>query len=320
MEPLQYAKKVSGISIPTPYVKTPLTRVDALGQVIAGEARLKDETQNPIKSFKGRGAFQFFSDTELGGAHVVCASAGNFGQGMAVAGRHHGCPVTVFASKVANPIKVARMRELGASVIQVGADFDQAKDAARQWAAEHGYLFVEDGAHDAITDGASTLSHEILEEWSEVQAIVLPLGNGALVAGAIRARDARGSPARIIAVSARGAPAMARSLRSGDVEQAPALTIADGIAVRCPVESILPELRAGIDDLLEVSEEEIVSAMRFVYRHHVAVTEPAGVVGVAALMAYPEYFRGQSVATALCGANVSPEVFHDVFGSERYDG
>ncbi len=140
-----------------------------------GEVVVKDETRSPIRSFKGRGAFHFCAHKTKPGMKLVCASAGNFGQGMAVAALEHGCHLTAFASQTANPLKIDRMRELGADVVLRETDFDEAKEAAREFAAIHDALFVEDGAKDEITEGTSSLGYEILDARPDVSQLVLPL-------------------------------------------------------------------------------------------------------------------------------------------------
>ncbi len=307
-------------SIPAAYVETPFFVAPFVSERFKGQVLVKDETVTPIGSFKGRGAFHFCARQTRPGMNLVCASAGNFGQGMAVASRAHGCNITVFASNSANPVKVERMREFGAEVVQSGADFDEAKDAARQYARSHGARFVEDGAEDDITEGASSLGYEMLDARPDVTCVVLPLGNGALLCGVARAFRASGSRARIIGVTAEGAPAMALSWRARSVVAAPADTIADGIAVREPVPEIMAELYGCVDEIMEVSEEQLRNAVCEVFRHHSVITEPAGAAGVAALLAYPEHFDGLTVATALCGGNISPELRLELFGQRVEHG
>jgi threonine dehydratase len=301
-------------SIPSAYADTPLLASSFLSEHVRAGVVMKDETSSPIRSFKGRGAFHFCALKTRPGMRLVCASAGNFGQGMAVAEQAHACHLTVFASETANPVKVNRMRELGAAVVLRGSDFDEAKESAREYAAMHGALFVEDGAEDEITEGASSLGYEILDARPDVSRVVMPLGNGALLCGVARAFKASSSPARIIGVVAAGAPAMARSWRRRSVVSDPAATVADGIAVRVPVPGIMPELYTCMDEVLEVSEEQLRTAVKEVFRHHGIVTEPAGIAGVAALLAFPEHFEGHVVATALCGGNISPDLRSELFG------
>ena len=266
----------------------------------------KNETANPIGSFKGRGT-EFFAALALPpGEPVICASAGNFGQGLARAAIRRGHACTVFAAETANPVKLDAMRRLGAEVRLAGADFDAAKDAARRNAAAVGLRFVEDGSEAELAEGAGTLALELAAS-TPFDAIVVQLGNGALLAGVGTAIRHVAPHAEIMAVVAAGAPAMKLSIDAGQViETAHADTIADGIAVRVPIAATLAQLRACCDNVVAVSEARIFEAMRLIHHHLGVAVEPSGAVGVAAILDDPERFAGRRVATILCGGNLSP--------------
>lgn len=268
----------------------------------------KVELDNPLGSFKGRGTELFCATGLRETEGLVCASAGNFGQGLARAAARHGHSCTVFAAENANGVKVDAMRRFGADVRLVGVDFDAAKAVARRHANEHGLRFVEDGVEPALAEGAGTIALELLRDTS-FDAIVLPLGNGALLAGIGTVLRQLAPHIEIIAVVARNAPAMKLSLEAGRaVETDRAETLADGIAVRVPIASTLANLRACCNDVVAVSEEDIFDAMLLVRRHLDRVTEPAGAVGVAAILADRERYAGRRVATVLSGGNASLEM------------
>jgi threonine dehydratase len=287
----------------------------------------KVESLNPIRSFKGRGTAYYVhrlleergvagrGDAGGGAAgaagaavelHLVCASAGNFGQGLAYAARQRGLPVTIFAAETANPLKIEKMRAFGARVELAGADFDAAKGAAREFAAGVGALYVEDGKEPAIAEGAGTIGVE-LTRWPEpLDTVLVPLGNGALLAGVGTWLRAHSPGTKVIGVCAAGAPSMAESWRAGRmIETASAETIADGIAVRVPIPEALEDLRGVVDDVVVVDDETIIRAMRLLHRELGVVIEPAGAAGVAAVLVDPERFAGQLVATPLCGGNLT---------------
>jgi len=132
-----------------------------LSQALGAEVVLKVETLNPIRSFKGRGG-HYFVHRLPDRTPLVVASAGNFGQGLAHAATRRGIPLTVFAAETANPMKVARMRELGAEVVLAGGDFDTAKAAARDYAAQQNLRFIEDGFDAPISEGAGSMAVELL--------------------------------------------------------------------------------------------------------------------------------------------------------------
>jgi len=269
----------------------------------------KVETMNPIRSFKGRGADYFVHQLgEGGGRQLVCASAGNFGQGLAYAARKRGWAVTVFAAETANPFKLEQMRNLGADVVLQGADFDAAKQAAREFARHRDLPFVEDGREVAISEGAGTIGLELSRWPKPFDTVLVPLGNGALLAGVGRWLKAVSPQTRVIGVCAAGAPAMEQSWRSkrsvmtNEVE-----TIADGLAVRVPVEDALNDIHLVVDDILLVDDQTILAAMRLLFRQLGLAVEPAGAAGVAATLAYRERFAGQLAATILCGGNLTEE-------------
>lgn len=308
MRPLSAARIADAMADIDPvFLRTPLVRRSALDRVLDAELALKVETLTPIRSFKGRGA-ELLAARLPDRRALVCASAGNFGQGLAWAGARRDLSVTVFAAERANPLKVAAMRGFGAEVRLEGADFDAAKAAARRYANEAGAFYVEDGALPDIAEGAGTIALELTEAGVLPEVVLVPLGNGALVTG-MGAWLRHASPAtRVVGVAAAGAPAMRLSFERAHPVSTPAVdTIADGIAVREPVPYALQSMHAVVDEVLTVSDSAIVGAMRLVHEHLGLVVEPAGVAGLAALAADPARWRGARVAVPLCGGNVTAE-------------
>jgi threonine dehydratase len=284
----------------------------ALSRRIGRDLVVKIETCNPIRSFKGRGA-DFFMREIAAGTRVVCASAGNFGQAIAYVARARGIDVTVFCARDANPVKVARMTELGATVVPDGEDFDAAKAAARAHADGHeDRMFVEDGDEPRITEGAGTIAIELATATPDV--VLVPLGNGALVNGIGCWMKARAPRTRIVGVCAAAAPAMATSWRRGaPVATANAATIADGVAVRLPVPSAVELMRAYVDDVVLVSEDDIREALRLVRDTMGHILEPAGALGIAAAMRHGPG-SGATVATIVTGSNYSEDLLAELVG------
>ncbi|HEU4664588.1 MAG TPA: pyridoxal-phosphate dependent enzyme [Dokdonella sp.] len=287
------------------YLDTPVASDPALDAALGCHMLAKVETANPIGSFKGRGADAFVATALARNEAVVCASAGNFGQGLARACLRRGHACTVFVSRAANPLKVEALRRFGADVRIAGDDFDAAKDAARAHAWALGLRFVEDGAEPAIAAGAGTIALELAAS-RVFDAITVPLGNGALLAGIGSALRRRAPAVEIVAVVANAAPAMKHSLREGRVVETPdAPTIADGIAVRVPIARSLDLLRRCCDDVVGVGESHLLDAIVLLHRHLGLVVEPAGAAGVAAVLADPQRYAGRRVATVVCGANLA---------------
>jgi threonine dehydratase len=283
------------------FLNSPQLVSESLGTNIV----LKVETVNPIRSFKGRGTDYLLHRLGDEKRVIVCASAGNFGQGMAYACRKRGLPLKVFASASANPLKIERMRALGATVELVAGDFDDAKDAARR----DGGLFVEDGLLGPIAEGAGTIAVE-LEGAQPLDVIFVPLGNGALVNG-VGTWLKRHSPTMVVAVCASGAPAMALSWQSHRPISASTDTIADGIAVRVPVPEAVAIMENTVDEVMLVSDDEMRAAMRSLFYGAGLLVEPAGAAGLAAIFQRREEFRGKRVATIVTGGNLTEQQIRD---------
>src|SRR5439155_24099054 len=228
------------------FLHTPQYECEPLSERLGTRTVLKVESINPIRSFKGRGTDYLLHRLVATEPGFVCASAGNFGQGMAYACRKRGVPLTVFAARGANPLKIERMRALGATVTLRGDDFDQAKDAAKASARENGQIYIEDGRLGAIAEGAATMAVE-LTEGERLEAIFVPLGNGSLVNGIGTWLKHASPKTRVVAVCAASAPSMALSWRAGRPVDAPSDTIADGIAVRVPVPDAVALMPATVD-------------------------------------------------------------------------
>jgi threonine dehydratase len=275
---------------------------------------VKVETCNPIRSFKARGA-QFLVSQMSGSPHLVCATAGNFGQGMAYAARRRGWPITIFVGANANPMKVDRMRQLGATLRQGSDDPDELHAEAEAFARRNGFRLVQDGREAAIAEGAGTIAVELLKWPKCFDDIVVPLGDGALLGGMARWVKAQCPTTRVIGVCATASPAMERSWRSKKVVSAPCdATIAAGIRVGTPFEEAVTDLTGLIDDVLLVPDSSLITAMRLAHKELGVVLEPAGAAGLAALMDHREQFRGRLVATVLTGGNVSANHLTEWFG------
>lgn len=299
------------------FLRSPQYVCEPLGDALGCRLTVKVETANPIRSFKGRGASFLLHElrSRQDDRALVCASAGNWGQAMAYACREHGRALVVYAAVNANPLKVQRMKALGAHVIQQGHDFDAAKAAAKAHAARVGGWMVEDGLEPEISEGHGSMAIELLSRGDAFDAIVLPLGNGALLGGVGRWIKAASPATRVIGVCAQGAPSMAQSWRQKRiVETQRADTLADGIAVRVPIAEAVQDMQGIVDDVLLIGDEHLREAMRLAHQHAGLLLEPAGAAGLAALVAHRALFAGQHVAVALCGSNLTPsqakEFFH----------
>ncbi|MEO1492645.1 MAG: threonine/serine dehydratase [Pseudomonadota bacterium] len=292
------------------FLHTPQFECEPLSDALGCRLTVKVETQNPIRSFKGRGAETYMAALVASGEKgpVVCASAGNFGQAIAYAGRRRDIPVVVYAAENANPLKIERMRGLGAEVRLHGADFDAAKDASRAFAEAEGLRLAVDSLDVETAEGAGTMGMELLSLDPLPEVMLVPLGNGAMINGIATALKAHAPQIQVVAVQAEQAPAMVDSWRAGEVVVADSAdTIADGIGVRVPVAEALDDMKGIVDDAVLISEASMIDAMRLLHRHLGLVVEPSGVAAVSALMQHRDRFAGQRAATILCGGNLTPE-------------
>ena len=289
------------------FLNSPQFVCEPLSAALGARVVVKVETLNPIRCFKGRGASFLVSQLEPG-AHIVTASAGNLGQALAYACRAKGVGIVVFAARNANAFKVDRMRALGAEVVIAGDDFDAAKAQARRYAADHALPMIEDGREPALSEGAGTIAVELLDFPERLDVVLVALGNGAILGGMARWFHAHAPGTEVIGVAAAGAPCMERSWRSGvAVETAAVATIADGMATRVPIPEALADLAGTIADIVLVEDAAMVEGMTLAHRHLGLVLEPSGAAGFAAILADPGRFAGRTVATVLCGGNLTDE-------------
>jgi threonine dehydratase len=301
--------------VPSAFRDSPQFVSEPLSEVVGAPVVVKLETANPIGSFKGRGTWLAVSELVAAGSvgersGVVVASAGNFGQGIAYAGRAMRVPVIVFAATTANAAKVAAMRRLGAEVKTVGEDFDAARVAAAEHAKATGWHLVVDGQDPWISIGAGTMALELTDgiargDLPELERCYVPVGNGALIAGIGTWLRSAAPATRVIGVQAAMAPAMTLSWRERrPIETPRADTIADGIAARVPVPEALELMFDAVDEMQLVEEDQIVVATDEMSVALPSAIEPAAGAAWAAIRA-DEARRG-AIGVLITGGNISP--------------
>ncbi len=257
---------------------------------------VKVETVNPIRSFKGRGTWVVMAGLVGEGTigperAVVCVSAGNFGQGVAYAARAMGVPAVVFCSTSANRGKVARMRALGATVIEAGDDFDAARGTSEAYAAEHGAALLVDGDDARISTGAATLALEVTDGVAAgllpMPALAaVPVGNGALINGVGSWLRHAAPGCRVVGIQAEAAPAMTLSWRADrPIDTDSASTYADGIASRVAIPSAVELMRGRVDEMITVSEEQLHAAQSELTEELGVTVEGAAAASWAGLLA-----------------------------------
>lgn len=274
---------------------------------------VKVETANPVRSFKGRGTWLALRELAAAGRigperPVVVASTGNFGQGTAYAGRALGVPVVVFADLHANPLKLARIRSLGARVVQSGDDFDEARAASEAYArGEEAFLLV-DGQEPWVATGAATMALELTDavrrgELPEPATAYVPVGNGALIVGVGGWLRLAAPACRVVGVQSEAAPSMTLSWRAKrPIETETARTMAEGIATRVPVPEALEMMEGRVDEMLLVSEEALADGQAELTAATGITVEASAAASWAGVLADPQR-RGPAVVI-LTGSNV----------------
>lgn len=296
---------------------TPVERSRAIAEQVGSSVALKCENLQRTGSFKLRGAYNRIARMTDGerARGVVCASAGNHAQGVALAAGLQGVDATVFMPEDAPLPKVDATAAYGAEVRLVGGLFDEALAAAMQDAEETGRVFVHPFDHPHVIAGQGTLGSEIVEQVPDVGTVVVPVGGGGLIAGLAVAVRAVRPDVRIVGVQASGAAAVARSVEAGQaVELDRPDTIADGIAVRRPGELTLAHVRELVDEMVAVDDAAIARAVVLLIERAKLVAEPAGAAAVGALLAGRVAVRPTTVAV-VSGGNIDPLVLNHLVTS-----
>jgi threonine dehydratase len=284
---------------------TPVDRSDSLTKLVGRPVLLKPEHLQRTGSFKIRGAYNFISRL-TGNGEVVAGSAGNHAQGVALAAQLTGRRATIFMPANAPLPKLEATRAYGATVRLEGSVVDECNAGARQFAMDTGATFVPPFDDPLVIAGQGTIGLEIADEVPELEVVVVPIGGGGLIAGVATALAHSRPSTKVIGVEAEGADAVRRSVDEGRVISVPRPdTMADGIAVRAPSELTLAHVRAYVDEVVTVTEEEISRALLLLLERAKAVVEPAGAVALAAVLAGKVPGTGPALAL-LSGGNVDP--------------
>ncbi len=282
------------------------TPLDPAPAELAGDRRLylKREDVHELGAFKWRGALPTIESYKRNGAAaVVTASTGNHGAAVAWASRRLGLRAMVYAPAGASLAKLALIDSLGAEIRLIGTDLDFAKDEARRFAAEARLPFFEDGVEPTQYEGYGAIGDEILDQLPEIPAaVVVPVGNGALIAGVGRAVKARSPETEVVGVAARDAPVMAWSFESGRPVACDRMaTFADGLAVRVAIPEAVAAVNAVADRVLAVSERSMAEAVGRFHRAGIRV-EGAAAAGLAGLAQLSEIEA--TVVLVVTGRNI----------------
>jgi len=287
---------------------SPCARSETLSRLSGTEAYLKLENLQMTGSFKERGALNRLLILEPAARErgLIAASAGNHAQGVAYHAGRLGIPTTIVMPETTPIIKVASTRGHGARVILHGGGYDEAYSEARRIEQAEGLSFIHPFDDPGVIAGQGTVGLELFEQVPELEAVVVPIGGGGLVAGIGVALKARRPGLRVIGVQTELLPSMQAALEAGKpVTLDAAQTLADGIAVKRAGDLTLALAKRVVDEVVTVSEEEIASAILYLLEKEKTVVEGAGAVAVAALMHHrPSGLSGKRVVSVISGGNI----------------
>ncbi|HIP52009.1 MAG TPA: threonine ammonia-lyase [Campylobacterales bacterium] len=287
---------------------TPFSYAPVLSEISGYKVYLKKENLQHTGAFKLRGAFNKIATLIEAGKKggVVAASAGNHAQGVAFSAHHFGIEATIIMPDSTPINKIQGVERFGAKVILKGTNYDEAYAYAVEYTKEHNLEFVHPFTDDEVMSGQGTVALEMLEERIDLDAIVVPVGGGGLIAGMAVCINALSPKIKVIGVASEGAPAMKQSFDSKNPFCSLSVkTIADGIAVRDASPITLKHILKEVDALELVCEDEIAAAILFLLEKQKLLVEGAGSVGVAALMhGKVDLPKGSVVGVVLSGGNI----------------
>jgi threonine dehydratase len=292
-----------------PHIKhTPLLTSRQLSELTGYEVRTKAEMFQNVGSYKIRGPLNKFAlmPEEQKRRGVVCSSAGNHAQGVALAAKIHGIRAVVCMAENATPAKIAATKGYGAEVVLHGSIWDEANEKAKELVRNEGLTYVHPFDDEQLIAGQGTLGLEIVQDWPDVDAVIVPIGGGGLIAGVSMAVKSHNPKAKVIGVESSDGPAMQRSVQAGKLETIDCKTIIDGLRVRRAGELNFSVVQRFVDDIVTLPDREIFEAMMWVMERCKLVVEGAAAAPVGALLHGLVKLPPKSrVAVVLSGGNVN---------------
>ena len=284
---------------------TSLIYSDYFSEMTGGKVYLKPENRQRTGAYKVRGAYYKIStlSDEERSRGLITASAGNHAQGVAYAAKQFGAKAVIVMPTTTPLIKVNRTKALGAEVVLYGDVYDEACAHAYELAAEKGYTFIHPFDDLDVATGQGTIAMEIVKDLPLVDIVLVPVGGGGLATGVSTLAKMLKPNIKVIGVEPEGAACLKASLEAGHVVTVPQInTIADGTAVKTPGEKIFPYLQENLDDVITVSDAELVVSFLDMVENHKMIVENSGLLSVAALKHID--CRGKKVVSVLSGGNM----------------
>jgi threonine dehydratase len=290
-----------------------------LAELVGCKVWVKHENHTPTGAFKVRGGIVYMDALRRSGesvAGVITATRGNHGQSIAFAAARAKLAATIYVPHGNSTDQNAAMRAFGATVIEFGKDFDEARVACARVAAER-HLHYVPSFHRNLVMGVATYALELFQAVPDMDTVYVPIGMGSGICGVIGVRDLLGLTTEIVGVVARNAPAMALSFAAGrPVPTHSAQTFADGMATREPQEEALAVIGQGAARIVQLAEDDIAEGVRVYFRATHQVAEGAGAAALAALMQERERMAGKKAGVIFSGCNIDAPVYRRVLAGE----
>jgi threonine dehydratase len=288
-------------------LRTPCVASQTLSDITGAQVFLKFENLQFTASFKERGACNKLGQLtpEQSAQGVIAMSAGNHAQGVAYHAQRLGLHAVIVMPRFTPGVKVERTRGFGAEVILHGDTLEESRAHALALADDRHLTFVHPYDDEAIVAGQGTIALEMLEEMPDLDVLVIAIGGGGLISGMATVAKALKPGIEVVGVQTVRFPAMFNAIKGTHLPQGVS-TIAEGIAVGTPGRITQDIIRKRVDDLLLVDEGDIEQALLMLLEVEKTLVEGAGAVGLAALLKYPERFKGKRVGLVLCGGNIDP--------------
>ena len=287
---------------------TPLVQRSAVSELLGVPVWLKCENVLPTAAFKVRGGLNLLGRDPTAKRGVYSASTGNHGQSIAYAGKVFGIPVTIFVPHDANPLKLAAMRASGATIVEHGKDFDDARMECERRASADGMRYVHSGNEPYLVAGVGTATLEVLTELPDADVLIVPIGGGSGASAACIVAKTLNPSIQVIGVQSEGAPAAYLTWREKEPRETERInTFADGLATRTSFSLPQEILRDLLDDFVLVSDEDLYRGMRLLVVEGHLVAEGAGAAPVAAVRKIRERLVGKTVVCWVSGGNATAE-------------
>ena len=294
---------------------TSISHSKSFSQMSGANIFMKLENMQTTGAFKVRGAYNKLANLspEERAKGVVAASAGNHAQGVAFSATKLGMQSTIFMPIFTPPLKVLATKGYGANVVLTGESFDDSFLASQEYTKQHDASYIHPFNDPLIIAGQGTIGLEIYEQQPDVDAVIVPIGGGGLIAGIAMAIKEMNPKVRVIGVNAAGAASMVASREANEIVSLPSVsTIADGIAVKTPGTLTFDIIQKYVDDIVSVTDTEIAHAAYLLLQRGKLLAEPAGVTSVAAALFNKVDLRGKNVVPVVSGGNINMRLLEQI--------